>query len=86
MRGGNTNSPPPCGIDIDTIEMYVLGNLRDEAAYEHIEACKICGERVVEHASWIAVLRQALREYVETEPASTRKGRGASAMDSSQES
>ena len=64
---------PPCGIDDDTIELHTMGKLRDEAVREHIQTCKVCTGRVAEHASWIAGLKQALREHQNTESPSGKQ-------------
>lgn len=59
--------PPPCGIDDDTIELYVMDKLRDKAALEHLEACGLCAVRVSKHVALVASLRRALREHQETD-------------------
>ncbi len=70
-----SNQPdrPPCGIDEETIELYVMGRLRDPAALRHISACKLCASRVAEQAALIAALKKVLREHLDSEGSSVAK-------------
>ena len=51
-----------CGIDDETIELYVMGRLQDPAIRSHLEDCPDCLPRVIECRGYVEILQQALRE------------------------
>ena len=54
-----------CDIDDDIIELYAMGRLKDAALRKHLDTCEACRPRVEEYRAWIALLKEALKEFEE---------------------